>query len=86
MKLDVIDTRTNSVIFWGKLHEGFSDASPIIVGSRLYIFGGYTNDAGYENVDYWQYFDLFGAFNLYSSLYIFRMPNNVILYNTTQDR
>ena len=55
--IDVINTTTDSVIFWGTLNEQLQYASPIIVGSRLYIFGGKPSDR--LNVDYWQYFDLF---------------------------
>ena len=60
--IDVIDTRADSVMFWGKLYEKTVYISPIVVDSKLYIFGGYVNNAA---VDYWQYFDLFSAFNLH---------------------
>ena len=62
-EIDVIDTRTDSVIFWGKLHEASALASPIIVGTRLYIFGGFVNGTG--EVDYWQWFDMFSTNNLF---------------------
>ena len=55
-EIDVIDTRSDTVIFWGKLCENLAYASPIIVGTRLYIFGGRVSGA---DVDYWQYFDMF---------------------------
>ena len=58
--IDVIDTRTESVILWGRLYEALSYASPIIVGSRLYIFGGSRPNMG--EADYWQYIDLFSVF------------------------
>ena len=62
-EIDVIDTKTDLVMLWGKLYEVLLYVTPIVVSNRLYIFGGSTFG---KAVDYWQYFDLFGAFNLYS--------------------
>ena len=53
--IEVIDTTTDSVSIWGKLHADIGHTSPIIIGNRVYIFGGDNGVA----VDYWQYFDVF---------------------------
>ena len=63
-EIDVIDTRTDTVILWGKMYQALGYGSSIIVGTRLYIFGGVDNSAG--SVDYWQYFDMFSTCNLWS--------------------
>ena len=57
--IDLIDTRTDSVILWGRLYEGIHAVSPIIVAGRLYVFGGWVNGS---SVDYWQYFDMFRTY------------------------
>ena len=60
--IDVIDTKTDSVVLWANLYESILYATPIIVGTRLYIFGGQSSGNGV--VDYWQYFDMLSTHNL----------------------
>ena len=61
-QIDVIDTKTDSVMLWGRLCEELPYASTIVVGDRLYIFGGGNSlDAS----GHWQYFDLFSIYNMY---------------------
>ena len=57
--IDIIDTRNDSVVLWGRLHEGIYRTSPIIVADIMYIFGGLANG---KSVDYWQYFNMFSNF------------------------
>ena len=54
--IDVIDTKTDSVSLWGKLYEPLATTSPILIGSRVFVFGGVRVT---KSVDYWQYFDVF---------------------------
>ena len=56
--IDVIDTTTDSVMLWGETSTTVPYASLIIVGTRLYIFGGGSLDG----TDNWQYFDLFSTY------------------------
>ena len=61
--IDVIDTTTDNVYIWGKLHEAMGSPSAIIIGTRVYIFGGWK----YPDVllNYWQYFDVFSIIFYY---------------------
>ena len=59
--IDLIDTTTDSVILWGKLHEGIAITSAVLIGTRFYIFGG--QDSAGDDVNYWQYFDVFSTCN-----------------------
>ena len=81
--MDVIDTRTDAVILWGKLQTDLHYGSSIVVGDRLYIFGGWASSG---TIDYWQYFDLFSD-SIY--IHLFEIPDmftNVIVYYTISDR
>ena len=53
--VDVIDTKKDTTTLWGELIEPISGVTPILVGNRVYVFGGYNNGGV---VSYWQYFDL----------------------------
>ena len=53
--IDVIDTTMDSVSVFGQLHDGIEAAAPILVGKRVYVFGGSATGGP---VDYWQYFDM----------------------------
>ena len=68
--IDLIDTKTDSVTLWGKLSAAITYVSPIIIGTRVYIFGGSNSSTQDVDIDvnYWQYFDVFSTLNLYSSL------------------
>ena len=54
--IDVIDTTRDFVALWGKLHIPIKDTSPILIGSKVYIFGGRSLT---YTVNHWQYFDVF---------------------------
>ena len=62
--IDVIDTTTDSVNLWGTLSIATAFTTPIIIGSRVYVFGGRgDNETAFDT---WQYFDVFSI-----SIYIY---------------
>ena len=56
--IDVIDTTTDSVTLWGRMSDSIEGTSPILIGTRVYMFGGEPS-VFLEPVNYWQYFDVF---------------------------
>ena len=75
--IDVIDTTTDSVSLWGKLFEPIAYPSTIIIGTRVYMFGGWTQTVA--EIDYWQYFDVFSYLrNFYLYIRTIKCSTNYI--------
>ncbi len=76
--IDVIDTTTDTIsVYNQQLYEEISYTAPILIGTRVYVFGGYN---GTNTVNYWQYFDVLSIYKFYvpfRSLHATPNPYNI---------